>query len=234
MMKTLQLYLQDSYLKETDAKVLNSVQNMITLDKTIFYATSGGQPADSGEIISNKRYKVIDVYKEGDEIIHKLDQEYNGEDTVKLILDWEKRYRHMKLHTSIHVISSIAMNEFQARITGNQIYEDYARIDFNFQEWNSEISKKIEERTNQELLKGHEVSIMYMNREDVLRDNSMVKIDPSLLPNENVLRMIKIGNIDLQPDGGTHVKNTLEIGKINIYKIENKGKNNKRMYFKIQ
>ncbi len=233
-MRTLQLYLQDSYLREIEADVLESKGNTLILDRTIFYAASGGQPSDTGVILSNSEYRVLDVYKDNGEIVHKLDRDFIDGTKVKLILDWQKRYNHMKLHTSIHVISAIAMNEFGARITGNQIYDDYARIDFNFQEWNTEISKNIESRANEELKKGHEVSILQMKREEVLGSQNMIKVDPSLLPDDEILRIVKIGDIDIQPDGGTHVKNTSEIGTVSIYKIENKGKNNKRMYFRIQ
>lgn len=233
-MRTLQLYLQDPYLRESEAEVIESKGNMLILDKTIFYAASGGQPADTGFIISDSEYRVIDVYKDNGEIIHKLDRDFTNSKEVKLLLDWDKRYNHMKLHTSIHIISAIAMNEFGARITGNQIYDDYARIDFNFQEWNTEISKNIESRANEELKKGHEVNVLQMKREDVLKSQNMIKVDPSLLPNDEILRIVKIGDVDIQPDGGTHVKNTSEIGTVSIYKIENKGKNNKRMYFRLQ
>ncbi len=228
------LYLKDSYLKSADAKVIRAEGNLVILDKTIFYATSGGQPNDTGFIYGDEKFQVLDVFKEGGEVWHKLDKNFQGKTDVKLELDWDKRYKHMKLHTSIHIISAIAMNEFNARITGNQIYDDYARIDFNFQEWNAELSKRIEDRANQEISKAQEVEILYMNREEIFSNPKMVKVDPSLIPDDSVLRVIKIGDVDIQPDGGTHVKNTSEIGSLSIYKIENKGKNNKRMYFKLQ
>lgn len=233
-MRTIQLYLLDSYIKEAEGNIIESKGNTLILDRTIFYAASGGQPSDTGIILSDSQYGVIDVSKENGEIIHKLDRDYAGGTGIKMILDWEKRYNHMKLHTSIHIISAIAMNEFGARITGNQIYDEYARIDFNFQEWNTEISKNIEYRANEELKKGHEVSILQMKREEVLKSQNMIKVDPALLPDDEILRIVKIGDVDVQPDGGTHVKNTSEIGTVNIYKIENKGKNNKRMYFRLQ
>jgi len=228
------LYLKDSYLRNIDTRVVKAEGNLVILEKTIFYATSGGQPNDTGFIYGDEKFQVLDVFKESGEIWHKLNMDFHGKTEVKLELDWERRYKHMKLHTSIHIISAIAMNEFNARITGNQIYDDYARIDFNFQEWNAELSKKIEDRANQEISKGQEVQILYMNRDEIFSNPKMVKVDPSLIPEDPVLRVIKIGDIDIQPDGGTHVKNTSEIGKLSIYKIENKGKNNKRMYFKVQ
>lgn len=230
-MQTKQIYLDDSYLKEIEAKVME-IRDGIILDRTIFYPASGGQPSDTGLMKGKDDYRVISVEK-GEEIIHKVDKLAEIDEKVLLMIDWDKRYAHMRLHTAIHIISAIAMNEFKARITGNQIGDTGARIDFNFQDWNSDISKSIEKRANEEIAKNHEVSWGYMRREDILNMEGSVKVDPRLIPNLEILRIVKIGDIDIQPDGGTHVKNTSEIGELKIYKIENKGKNNKRMYFTL-
>ncbi len=230
-MQTKQVYLDDSYLKEMEAEVLE-IRDGVILDKTIFYPASGGQPSDTGIIRGKNEHKVISVEK-GEEIIHKVDSLPEKGEKVLLKIDWEKRYAHMRLHTAIHIISAIAMNEFNARITGNQIGDTGARIDFNFQEWNSDLSKSIEGRANEEISKNHAVSWSYMKRDEILNMEGSVKVDPRLIPDLETLRVVKIGDIDIQPDGGTHVKNTSEIGHLKIYKIENKGKNNKRMYFTI-
>lgn len=230
-MKTEQVYLEDPYLKELDARVVD-VSEGVVLDRTIFYAASGGQPSDTGSMLGNARYDVKEVQKMG-EILHKTEPSPAVGEKVKLSLDWDRRYALMRQHTAIHVVSSIAMKEFNARITGNQINETYSRIDFNFAQWDSEISHNIQARANEELRKNHPVTWFDMKREDILNMEGSVKVNPSLLPNLEVLRIVKIGYIDMQPDGGTHVRNTSEIGEIEIYKIENKGKNNKRMYFSI-
>ncbi len=231
-MKTEMLYLEDSYLKEITAKVIEIRDNNVILDKTIFYAASGGQPSDTGLIRGKKESHVLEVDKK-EEILHKVDILPEINESVTLLLDWNRRYAHMRLHTAIHIISAIAMNEFKARITGNQIGDNNARIDFNFQEWNPDIVKGIEKRANEEISKNHTVSILYMKREEILNMEGSVKVDPKLIPDLNVLRVIKIGDIDIQPDGGTHVKNTSEIGTLTVYKTENKGKNNKRIYFTL-
>lgn len=230
-MKTVPVYLDDSYAKEIDARVID-INDGVILDRTIFYPASGGQPSDSGRIVGRDVYKVLAVEK-NDEIIHKVDIMPEIGETVRLFIDWEKRYAHMRLHTAIHIISAIAMNEFGARITGNQIGDSGARIDFNFQEWNSELSKSIERRANEEITKNQQVTWSYMKRDEILNMEGSVKVDPRLIPELDILRVVKIGDIDLQPDGGTHVRNTSEIGLLTIYKIENKGKNNKRMYFTL-
>ncbi len=231
-MKTLQVYLEDSYLRELDAKVI-STENGVVLDRTIFYAASGGQPSDRGTMVGIARYEVLDVSK-GDEILHLTNPVPSAGENVRLMIDWERRYKMMRQHTAIHVVSSIAMKEFGAMITGNQIYEDYSRIDFNFREWNADISKMLQYRVNEELKRGVEVTVVSMKREDILKIEGALKVNPNLIPNSDTLRVVRIGDIDIQPDGGTHVKNTSEVGEINIYKIENKGKNNKRMYFSLQ
>lgn len=230
-MKTIQVYLDDPYMRELDATVIDD-NNGIVLDRTIFYAASGGQPSDSGIMVGNAKYSVVDVRKEG-EILHKTEPSPVVGEKVRLYLDWEKRYSYMRQHTAIHVVSSIAMKEFNARITGNQIYEPYSRIDFNFSQWDNGISHSIQSRVNEELKKNHPVTWFMMNREEILRTEGSVKVNPELLPDLETLRIVKIGDIDMQPDGGTHVRNTSEVGEIDIYKIENKGKNNKRMYFSV-
>lgn len=230
-MKTTLVCLDEPYLKELDAEVIE-LRNGVILDKTIFYATSGGQPSDTGLMIGDTQYNVSEVSKD-EEIIHKTDSLPRVGEKVRLRLDWEKRYSHMRQHTAVHVVSTIAMKEFGAMITGNQIYDAYSRIDFNFKNWDSNISSSLKVRVNEELRKNHEVSWFPMKRVDILNMEGSLKVDERLLPSTDILRVVKIGNIDIQPDGGTHVKNTSEIGEINIYKIENKGKNNKRMYFSL-
>ena len=230
-MKTIQVYLEDSYLKELDAEVVG-VGDGVILDRTIFYAASGGQPSDLGVIEGGREYVVKDVAKR-EEIVHITEPLPPVGEKVRLKIDWERRYKHMRQHTAIHVVSSIAMNEFGAMITGNQINHDYSRIDFNFKDWNNNISKLLQDRVNEELLKNHDVTVLSMKREEILKVEGALKVDPRLLPSSEMLRVVKIGEIDMQPDGGTHVKNTSEVGTIEIYKIENKGKNNKRMYFTL-
>ncbi len=230
-MITKQIYLEDSYLKELDAEVV-ALGEGVVLDKTIFYASSGGQPHDTGIISGNGTYEVKDVIKR-DELFHVTEQIPAVGEKVRLKIDWDRRYKLMRQHTSIHVVSSIAMKEFGAMITGNQINVDYSRIDFNFKEWNGDISSALQKRVNEELLKNQEVSILTMKRDEILGMEGALKVDLRLLPTTDTLRVVKIGDVDIQPDGGTHVRNTSEIGEIEIYKIENKGKNNKRMYFSI-
>jgi misacylated tRNA(Ala) deacylase len=229
-MRTVQVYLEDSYIKELDAEVI-AVGEGVFLDRTIFYATSGGQPCDVGSMVGKGTYTVKEVMKEED-IVHKTEPLPSVGERVRLRIDWERRYKLMRQHTAIHVVSSIAMREFGAMITGNQIYEEYSRIDFNFKDWNNDISRSLESRVNTELGKNQEVTVSTMKREEILKMEGALKVDLRLLPSTEVLRVVKIGDVDIQPDGGTHVKNTSEIGEIEIFKIENKGKNNKRVYFR--
>ncbi|MEM0138653.1 MAG: alanyl-tRNA editing protein [Thermoplasmatales archaeon] len=231
-MRTEQVYLSDPYKKEMDAVVIDTEGGTV-LDRTIFYATSGGQPSDTGWMDGKERYEVNDVMK-GQEIFHVTTPTPEIDERVRLRINWEKRYKYMRLHTSIHVISAIAMKEFKAMITGNQIYYEYARIDFNFGDWNPEITKKLQERVNEELAKNHQVEWFTMNRNEILNIEGSVKVDQKLIPDSEILRVVKIGDIDIQPDGGTHVRNTSEIGRVEIFKTENKGRNNKRMYFDVQ
>lgn len=172
-MRTELVYLKDSYLKELDAEVVQ-IGDGVILDRTIFYAASGGQPSDFGKMVGSLTYEVKDVTKQ-EEIVHKTDLLPPAGEKLKLLIDWDRRYKLMKQHTSIHVVSSIAMREFGAMITGNQIYPEYSRIDFNFKDWNSDISHLLQKRVNEELLKNHDVSVLYMKREEILNMKGALK-----------------------------------------------------------
>ena len=143
----------------------------------------------------------------------------------------------MKMHTTCHIISTIFHREAGALITGNQIGYDKSRIDFSIEDYDIEKIKEYIEIANQEIQKELDVSVSYMKREEALKDSSLVKLANALPPAVENLRIVTIGDVenplDRQADGGTHVKNTKEIGKVEFLKSENKGKSNRRVYFKL-
>ncbi len=147
---TYRLFWEDPYMKEFYAKVLNIEGNKVILDQTCFYATSGGQPNDTGKI---NNINVIDVFYDQDEnIVHLLEKEPNFKvgDTVHGIIDWDRRYKIMRLHTAIHIISAVIVKNFgNINITGSQIYPDRARVDFNLEKLDENTAKFIEEKANE-------------------------------------------------------------------------------------
>ncbi|MBW2997407.1 alanyl-tRNA editing protein [Candidatus Woesearchaeota archaeon] len=230
------IYLEDSYKKEFDAKVTKAEAKNIILDKTIFYPNSGGQPGDTGVLVINgKEYKVINTKKAGPETIHEVDQEGIKEgDQVTGLLDWARRYRFMRGHTACHVLSYIVNKETGALITGNQISEEKCRIDFDLENFDREQISSFEKKANAIIAEGVEVNIKVLPREEAFQIPSVLKLKNVLPPSIENIRIVDIAGYDAQACGGTHVKNTSEIGTIEITKAENKGKNNRRVYFKLK
>ncbi len=235
-MKTKLLYLDDSYLRECDARVVEATENKVILDQTVFYARGGGQPTDRGVIKKGEEeFKVIEVKKENGEIIHILDKEGLKEgDSVHCIIDWNRRYKLMRMHTAAHVLASIFFKEYNAKITGNQLEEEKTRFDFSIENFDREKMERAIEKANSYLSQDIEVKVYYMPRAEALKNPEMVKLASVLPPSIDPLRIVEIPSIDVQADGGTHVKNLKEVGKIRLLKLENKGKNNKRIYFVLE
>lgn len=230
---TEQTYLDDCYKKELDASVLQSAGNEIILNKTIFYAAGGGQPSDDGSIFRGpEEFKVSDVKKVNGEIIHVIDREgLNKGDKVHLKINWERRYKIMRYHTATHVLCSVINEATNARITGNQLSDDKTRIDFDLENFDREKLKEYEKKTNELIKEGRNVDITLLPREEAMKLKGVVKLANVLPPDIENLRIIDISGIDQQACGGTHLKNTSEIGEIEIIKAENKGKSNRRVTF---
>ncbi|MFX1357238.1 MAG: alanyl-tRNA editing protein AlaXM [Promethearchaeota archaeon] len=228
------LYMDNSYLKTWDAKVVSIKDGKyIVLDKTAFYPKGGGQPWDEGYIIKNEeKYKVIYVGKFSGEISHEVDKPgLKVGDQVSCELDWDRRYTYMRYHTASHLISNILFRRADAKITGNQIELDKTRMDFSMQNYSPDKLKEFVDEANKIIKKELAVSIDYMDRESVLKKPELARLAIGL-PNEiKEFRIVKIGDIDEQVDGGTHVKNLKEIGEIEVIKTVNKGKDNRRIYF---
>ena len=235
---TEKLYLKDSYLREINAKMTNINGSEITVDNDIFYPNGGGQPADSGKVLyKENEYLVKDIKKDGENIVLVLDRviDANEGDEIKEIIDWEKRYAHMKLHTAIHIIDGVLEKDCNSSlITGNQIYDDRARIDISMEGLTKELASGIIEKANSVISEGHEVNVKFLTKEEASNKN-LVRTQPGreLMNTLDIIRVIEISGLDEQMDGGTHVKNTTEVGRIILESFENKGKQNKRLYIKL-
>ena len=235
---TEKLYLNDSYLREINAKMTNINGSEITVDNDIFYPNGGGQPADSGKVLyKENEYLVKDIKKDGENIVLVLDRviDANEGDEIKEIIDWEKRYAHMKLHTAIHIIDGVLEKDYNSSlITGNQIYDDRARIDISMEGLTKELASGIIEKANSVISEGHEVNVKFLTKKEASNKN-LVRTQPGreLMNTLDIIRVIEISGLDEQMDGGTHVKNTTEVGRITLESFENKGKQNKRLYIKL-
>ena len=226
------LFIEDSYLKDFDATILNIDSNKIILDRTAFYAKSGGQPGDIGKIILNgKEINIIDtVYDNKQNILHVCENsnDLKIDEKIKGKINWEIRYKHMRMHTALHLLCSLIPYD----VTGGQISYEKSRLDFNADD---KIEKEeIENKINQLVKDDHEISYQWITLEELDNQPDLVRTMSVKPPRtNNKIRLVKIGSIDLQPCGGTHVKRTKEIGNIRIGKIENKGKMNRRVNLSI-
>jgi len=230
------LFLVDSYLKETPAKVISVKDGKyVTLDQTIFFPKGGGQPHDTGKLIKGKEvYNVVFVGKFSGEISHEVDQEgLKKGDEVYCVLNWDRRYKLMRSHTAAHVLASLINKGTGALITGNQLEENHVRFDFSLEKFDRELLEKYLEKANR--LFGTDVPVKWyeLPKEEALKIPDIVKMASAFPPNLPALRIVEIVGLDRQADGGTHVRNLREIGKIELIKTENKGKNNRRIYFKL-
>jgi Ser-tRNA(Ala) deacylase AlaX len=230
------LYLLDSYLKETKAIVISIKDGKyVTLDQTIFYPKGGGQPYDTGRIIKGKEvYNVVYVGKFSGEVSHEVDHAgLRVGDKVTCVLNWDRRYKLMRSHTAAHVLASLLNKETGALITGNQLEEDHVRFDFSLEQFDRNLLEKYLEKANRLFDKDIAIKWYELPREEALKISGIVKMASAFPPNLPVLRIVEIVGVDKQADGGTHVRNLKEIGKIELIKTENKGKNNRRIYFRL-
>jgi len=231
---TKELYMDKSYLKTWEAKVVSVKDDKyIILDKTAFYPKGGGQPWDEGYIIKNsEKFKVVYVGKFSGEISHEVEKSgLKVGDKVSCELNWERRYTYMRYHTASHLISNILYRRANAKITGNQIELDKTRMDFSMKDYSPEKLKAFVDEANEIIKKNLPVSIDYMSRDNVLKKPELARLAMGLPNNIKEFRIVRIGEIDEQVDGGTHVENLKEIGEIEIIKTVNKGKDNRRIYF---
>ncbi len=229
------VFLEDCYAKECDSTVVAAEGSKVELDKTVFCYEGGGQPADNGKIISNsEEFSVASVKKESGKIIHYLDKPgLKAGDTVHCMLDWERRHKLMRHHTATHVLAAIMHQKAGALITGGQIDVDESRIDFNLETFDREKISEYVTAANETIRKNVLVKTYFLPREEAMKIPGVVKLANVLPPQVDRLRIVEIVGVDIQADGGTHVANTSEIGQIEVTKLDNKGKERRRVYFRL-
>jgi misacylated tRNA(Ala) deacylase len=227
------LFLKDPYEKKFEARVVKLEGREVVLDRSAFYPGGGGQPADKGSLgIGPVKANVVDARREGTNIVHILDKAIP--DTVRDLngtLDWERRYAHMRYHTALHVLSGVIWRYFGAKVTGGQMRADRARMDFSFPgEWTADVVGEIERLTNEALAEERPVRVYELEREEALANPDLIRTQVNLVP-ERVrrIRIVEIEGLDTQADGGTHVANTREVGKMGITGHKSKGRQNKRI-----
>ena len=228
---TEEVFREATYSKTADAKVFRVMDEGVILDRTIFYPEGGGQPGDIGSIRLEGGLDLIvaNTVKTPNGILHIVDAKKSemviGQ-SVTMDIDWERRLRHMRMHTALHLLCS----QVEGAVTGGAIGAQKSRLDFNIPGERPE-KEELEQKMNSLIARDHKVSISWISEEELKANPDLVRTMSVRPPmGTGSIRMIRIGdNIDFQPCGGTHVKSTLEIGYIKIGKIENKGRQNRRI-----
>ncbi len=231
------LYLEDSYARQCSSKIVSVKDGKyVVLDRTIFHPKGGGQPHDEGRILrEDEVFKVIYLGTFDGEVSHEVNNSglASGEE-VKCEIDWQRRYRLMRSHTAAHTLASILHNETGALITGNQLDTDRIRFDFNLEKFDQQIFQSYIDKANSLFKQDIPVCWYELPREEALKRPGIVKMAAAFPPQLDKLRIVEIKDIDAQADGGTHVRNLREVGEIEFLKAENKGKNNRRVYFHLK
>ena len=232
-MATEELFYQDAYARSCEATVIAvNERGGIILDKTVFYPTGGGQPGDKGVLrCSNSREISIAIAVKGEvpgEIVHVPDDGQAASavgDTVTPEIDWQRRHLHMRFHTCLHLLSAI----LPYPVTGGQVAVDKGRLDFDCPEGGLD-KAEITEQLNRLIAEDHRVTIDWITDQELADQPDLVKT-MSVKPPRGAgkVRLINIKDLDLQPCGGTHVARTGEIGRVEVRKIEKKGRQNRRV-----
>ena len=218
------LFRDDPYLNSCQATVVAVNGNAVELDRTVFYPMGGGQAGDTGKIGS---WRVLDTRKGSDSVLHMLEPDAAPEPGMKvqLELDWERRHRLMRLHTALHLLCAVV----KAPVTGGRIGDDKAHLDFDI-EMEKLVKDEIEARLNELISSSVETKVAWISDAELDAQPQLVKTMSVAPPRgEGRVRLLEIPGVDLQACGGTHVKNTAEIGKLAVARIRSEGKRNKRV-----
>jgi len=229
---TRKLFWDDAYQREFTATVLKAEGNFVVLDQTCFNPRGGGLVSDLGAIEGSP---LAEVSKSGDDIVHLFPSPstLTAGQTVKGVLDWDRRYKIMKMHTATHILSNVVNRETGALITGNSVAPDESRVDFSLEDFDKGKMESYLERVNEVISRDLMVRTYFLKREEALSMPGMVKLAQAAPPETTELRVVEIGDFDRQADGGVHVMRTSEIGMVRFLRADNKGRANRRVYFAL-
>lgn len=228
------LFRDDAYLRSTEARVTSvTSEGGIVLDRTVFYATSGGQPGDSGQLVRQDGSVIrieTTVHPEGDKtaILHVPSENAPMPEAGEIVtaeIDWDRRYRLMRMHTALHLLSVV----MPFPVTGGSVGEDRGRLDFDMPEVPENLAS-LEAELNAMVKANHAVTTEWITDAEMEAQAALIKtmkVKPPM--GQGRVRLVRIGDVDLQPCGGTHVSGTAEIGALALGKIEKKGKQNRRV-----
>ncbi|MBX2997930.1 MAG: alanyl-tRNA editing protein [Caldilineaceae bacterium] len=239
------LYYDDAYTGSFDALVTaieeKDGKRRVSLDRTAFFPGGGGQPNDEGWLtIEGQRLRVVKVNKEGEQIWHTLENTDGGLPSITEgtaihgALDWDRRYAIMRTHTAMHILCGVVWRDYGAQVTGGNMDPGAGRMDFEFAAMSKELVSEIEDRCNAEIRAAHDVKTQILPREEAFQIPDLIRTKINLLPPQiSEIRTVELEGLDLQADGGTHVRNTREVGRMKVVDYKSKGAINKRIYVEI-
>jgi misacylated tRNA(Ala) deacylase len=233
---TEELFSVEAYARTCEATVTAVTDDGVVLDRTVFYARSGGQPGDTGTLRwEGGEGRVADTVKRGGMLVHVVDDKVPAAGTAVVAdIDWDRRHTLMRTHTALHALSAIVFRDYRAKVTGGNMEPGAARMDFELESITPEFGREVEEKLNAELSADRPVRVTFLAREVALADPDLIRTKVNLIPEAvDPIRVIEIEGLDKQADGGTHVRSTGEVGAVRVAKTENKGKAFKRMRIEL-
>jgi len=241
---TLQLCYSDAYVRAVEARITligGHDVALIGLDRTVFYPGGGGQPSDQGtltRLIDGEVWEVTGAGKFRGEILHDVPLTHGRlalGDIVRVDLDWARRHALMRTHTALHALCGVVWRDYGALVTGGNMEPGAGRMDFEFERMSGDLVDEIEAKVNLELEAGRDVRVAVLPRDEAFAIPDLIRTRINLLP-EGIeeIRTIEIVGLDLQADGGTHVANTAEVGRIRVTGYESKGRINKRIRIALE
>lgn len=240
-----QLCYTDAYARGVDARVLavdaGGESPLVILDTTVAYPGGGGQPSDRGTILraaDGRSWTVASARTVDGEIVHAIEPGTGAPavgDLVRIDLDWSRRHALMRTHTALHALCGVVWRDYGALVTGGNMEPGSGRMDFEFERMSGDLVDAIEATVNDELARAREVRVAVLPRAEAFAIPDLIRTKVNLLP-EGIeeIRTIEIVGLDLQADGGTHVANTREVGRIRVTGYESKGRINKRIRIAVE
>lgn len=234
---------RDAYAKAIETRVRaveGEASPLVILDRTVFYPGGGGQPSDTGLLLraaDGRTWTVTGVKRFGGELAHELEGGVEPpavDDVLIAEVEWARRYQLMRTHTALHALCGVVWRDHGALVTGGNMEPGRGRMDFEFESLSGDLVGSIEATVNEELAKGRPIHVKVLPRAEAFAIPDLIRTKVNLLP-EGIeeIRVIDIEGLDLQADGGTHVQNTLEVGRIRVTGYESKGRINKRIRLEV-
>lgn len=231
-----QLYQQDSYLREFSTQVKTVSDEGVVLERTAFFPSGGGVLGDTGTLreASGITHRVVETQDTPQGILHRIQGSQPATSAlVQGVLDWPRRYLLMRYHTATHVLCGVMFRDHGVRVTGCQLTLEKGRVDFSFPAFQREALEAAFKKANVHVQENLPVRISSISATEAAARPELFKLEAGFRHELELLRLVEIVGLDIQADGGCHVRSTGEIGALKLRKTESKGRNNRRVYFEL-